>query len=171
MQFAFSFMYFICVYPGCKTLLPNVIESRYRPKGCRFNQSEPAHGLWPGYASCVIKYLLCTIHTCTIANKMCRWSTHVWQASHVYKDYVHFYWKWNTWALNLKPCRILTLIWVIPASRMVSVEQVKYLKARSRPSLSNETCVSIGSLTAAHIRSVMFLVPARRRSRSDSRHM
>ena len=59
----------------------------------------------------------------------------------------------------------------MPASRMVSVEHVKYLKARSRPSLSKDMCGSIGSLTAVHIRSVMFLVPAVRRSLSDSRHI
>ena len=66
---------------------------------------------------------------------------------------------------------LLTFICEMPASRMVSVEHVKYLKARSRPSLSKDMCGSIGSLTAVHIRSVMFLVPAVRRSLSDSRHI
>lgn len=60
---------------------------------------------------------------------------------------------------------------MIPASRIVSVEQVKYLKARSRPSLSKEMWVSKGSLTAAHMSSVMLRVPAILKSLSDNRHI
>ena len=65
----------------------------------------------------------------------------------------------------------LTLICAIPANRMVNVEHVKYLKARSNPSLSNVKWVSNGSLTAAHIRSVMFRLPANLKSWSDNLHM
>ena len=59
----------------------------------------------------------------------------------------------------------------MPASLMVKVLQVKYLNAKSSPSLSNWKWVSSGSFTAAHISSVMLRFPAIRRSLSDSLHM
>lgn len=46
------------------------------------------------------------------------------------------------------------LICEIPASRIVSVEDVKYLNARFNPSRSNWTGESIGSFTALHMKSV-----------------
>ena len=65
----------------------------------------------------------------------------------------------------------LTFICVIPVSLIVSVEHVKYLNARLSASLSNVMWVSTGSFTAAHIKSIMFRVPAMRRSWSDNLHM
>ena len=33
MQFALSFMYFVCIYPGCKTLLPKIVACEGRKEG------------------------------------------------------------------------------------------------------------------------------------------
>lgn len=54
-------------------------------------------------------------------------------------------------------CVSLTVIWLSPASLMVSVGDMKYLKARSRLSLSKHSALSRGSFTVLHIRSAMFL--------------
>ena len=33
MQFALNCMYFVCVYPGCKTLLPKIVACEGRKEG------------------------------------------------------------------------------------------------------------------------------------------
>ena len=64
----------------------------------------------------------------------------------------------------------LTVTWLRPASRMVRVGDMKYLKARSRLSLSKHRALSRGSFTVLHIRSAMFLAALWRSSWSDSLH-
>ena len=80
-------------------------------------------------------------------------------------------WRFSHLGMRVNALISLTFICVIPVSLIVSVEHVKYLNARLSPSLSNEMWVSIGSFTAAHIKSIMFRVPAIRRSWSDNLHM
>ena len=64
----------------------------------------------------------------------------------------------------------LTVIWLSPASLMVSVGDMKYLKARSRLSLSKHSALSSGSFTVLHIRSAMLRAALCRSSWSDSLH-
>ena len=52
----------------------------------------------------------------------------------------------------------------IPARRIVSVVDVKYLKAKAKPSVSKVTWVSSGSFIAAHIKSAIDLVAGERKS-------
>lgn len=63
-----------------------------------------------------------------------------------------------------------TVIWLSPASLMVRVGDMKYLKARSRLSLSKQSAESSGSFTVLHIRSAMFLAALCRSSWSESLH-
>lgn len=60
------------------------------------------------------------------------------------------------------------MIWLSPASLMVSVGDMKYLKARSRLSLSKHSALSSGSFTVLHIRSAMLRAALCRSSWSDS---
>lgn len=53
---------------------------------------------------------------------------------------------------------------------MVSVGDMKYLKARSRLSLSKHSALSSGSFTVLHIRSAMLRAALCRSSWSDSLH-
>lgn len=62
------------------------------------------------------------------------------------------------------------MIWLRPASLMVSVGDMKYLKARSRLSLSKHSELSRGSFTVLHIRSAMLRAALCRSSWSDSLH-
>lgn len=62
------------------------------------------------------------------------------------------------------------MIWLSPASLMVSVGDMKYLKARSRLSLSKHSALSSGSFTVLHIRSAMLRAALCRSSWSDSLH-
>lgn len=62
------------------------------------------------------------------------------------------------------------MIWLRPASLMVSVGDIKYLKARSRLSLSKHSVLSSGSFTVLHIRSAMLRAALCRSSWSDSLH-
>lgn len=62
------------------------------------------------------------------------------------------------------------MIWLRPASLMVSVGDMKYLKARSRLSLSKHSVLSSGSFTVLHIRSAMLRAALCRSSWSDSLH-
>lgn len=64
----------------------------------------------------------------------------------------------------------LTVIWLRPASLMVRVGDMKYLKARSRLSLSKHSALSSGSFTVLHIRSAMLRAALCRSSWSDSLH-
>lgn len=69
-----------------------------------------------------------------------------------------------------REARGLTVIWLRPASLMVSVGDMKYLKARSRLSLSKHSELSRGSFTVLHIRSAMLRAALCRSSWSDSLH-
>lgn len=78
---------------------------------------------------------------------------------------------------HVSVCRIsfllaawLTVIWLSPANRMVRVGDMKYLKARSRLSLSKHSALSSGSFTVLHIRSAMLRAALWRSSWSDSLH-
>lgn len=62
------------------------------------------------------------------------------------------------------------MIWLRPASLMVSVGDMKYLNARSRLSLSKHSALSSGSFTVLHIRSAMLRAALCRSSWSDSLH-
>lgn len=67
-------------------------------------------------------------------------------------------------------CASRTVIWLSPASLMVSVGLMKYLKARSKLSLSKHSALSSGSFTVLHIRSAMLRAALWRNSWSDNLH-